>query len=79
MQSITLKNIPEEIHKSLKVMAKMHHRSLNNEIINCLEKYTHHNELQTQSIIEKARFNRSKINGVIKAKAISLAINEGRK
>jgi len=79
MQSITLKNIPERIHQSLRVMAKIHHRSLNNEIITCLKRYTHHDQLQTQSVLEKARFNRSKINTVIKAKDIALVINEGRK
>jgi antitoxin FitA len=79
MQSITLKNIPEEIHQSLKIMARIHHRSLNNEIITCLERYTHHDQSQTQSVLEKARFNRSKISTVIKAKDIELAINEGRK
>jgi len=79
MQSITLKNIPTEIHESLKQMAKIHHRSLNNEIISCLQRYTHHEESQTQSILEKARFNRSKINKVIKAKQITSALKEGRK
>ena len=59
-------------------MAKTHHRSLNNEIITCLERYTHYDQSQTQSVLEKARFNRSKINTVIKAKDIELAINEGR-
>ena len=33
MASITLKNVPAELHRELKKRAKEHHRSLNKEII----------------------------------------------
>ena len=35
--SITLKNIPEPIYQRIKLAAKRHHRSMNSEIIACLE------------------------------------------
>lgn len=35
--TITLKNVPPELHKSLKEQAKLHKRSLNMEAIHCLE------------------------------------------
>lgn len=35
--SITLKNIPEHVYNSLRAAANAHHRSLNGEIIACLE------------------------------------------
>ena len=35
--TITLKNIPPELHQSLKELAKRHKRSLNQEAIRCLE------------------------------------------
>lgn len=35
--SITLKNIPDPIYQRIKQAAKRHHRSMNNEIIACLE------------------------------------------
>ncbi len=35
--TITLKNVPLELHRSLKEMAKKHKRSLNQEAIHCLE------------------------------------------
>lgn len=35
--SITLKNIPDHVYNSLRVAADAHHRSLNGEIIACLE------------------------------------------
>ena len=37
MASITIKNIPEPLYARLKVQAKLHHRSINGEVIHCLE------------------------------------------
>jgi len=37
MTTITLKNIPEDLHERLKESATQHHRSLNKEIIARLE------------------------------------------
>lgn len=38
MAAITLKNIPDRLYQRLKYFAKVHHRSLNSEIIFNLEK-----------------------------------------
>ena len=38
MATITLKNIPDRLYQRLKHFAKMHHRSLNSEIIFNLER-----------------------------------------
>ena len=35
--TITLKNIPDAVYEQLKVAAEVHHRSLNSEVIACLE------------------------------------------
>lgn len=35
--TITLKNVPPALHRSLKELAKKHKRSLNQEAIHCLE------------------------------------------
>jgi antitoxin FitA len=35
--SITLKGIPDAVYERLKVSASVHHRSLNSEVIACLE------------------------------------------
>jgi len=37
MTTLTLKNIPEELHRRLRESAARHHRSLNREIIALLE------------------------------------------
>ena len=36
-KTLTLKNLPEELHARLTAAAKRHRRSLNNEVIVCLE------------------------------------------
>jgi antitoxin FitA len=36
--TITLKNIPDDIYGSLKAAAEAHHRSINSEVIACLER-----------------------------------------
>lgn len=38
MPNITLKNIPDELYNKLKTSAQVNHRSLNSEILVCLEK-----------------------------------------
>ncbi|TAN53325.1 MAG: Arc family DNA-binding protein [Methylococcaceae bacterium] len=37
MTTITLKNVPEPLHQRLKISAAQNHRSMNREIIACLE------------------------------------------
>ena len=38
MASITIKNIPDELYEQLKESANAHHRSINSELIVCLER-----------------------------------------
>lgn len=38
MVSITLKDIPEGLHRALKQRARLHHRSLNKEVIATIER-----------------------------------------
>jgi plasmid stability protein len=37
MATLTIKNVPEKLHKRLKESAAQHRRSINNEAITCLE------------------------------------------
>ena len=45
MPAITVKNIPDLIYENLKFAAKAHHRSINSEIIACLEKELMHEKI----------------------------------
>ena len=79
MQAITVKNIPDDIHKLLKDIAKRNHRSLNNEIINCLENYVKVSKIDSASLLRKAEITRSKIKHYFSDSEIKDAKNEGRK
>jgi len=37
MANLSLKNVPADLHRKLKQRARAHHRSLNGEIIACLQ------------------------------------------
>jgi plasmid stability protein len=40
MATMTIKDIPDSVHRQLKRQAVRHHRSLNQEVIVCLERAT---------------------------------------
>ena len=40
MATLTLKNVPEKLHKRLKESAAQHRRSINSEAICCLERFS---------------------------------------
>ena len=79
MPAITIKNIPEELYNELKNVAKLHHRSINSEVIVCLKR-----TLIPQKVSPKDRLNdiqalRSQIQpNDITVDNIDQAINEGR-
>lgn len=37
MPALTIKNIPIELYNELKLVAELHHRSINSEVIVCLK------------------------------------------
>lgn len=55
MSTITLKNVPEQIHEVLKSRAKEHRRSLNREIICSLEKMLSIGVSDAEQILGDAR------------------------
>jgi antitoxin FitA len=78
MPSITVKNIPESIYKKLKQQAEAHHRSMNSEIIACLERSVEPNRVSPDEILRQARMMRTKVRGTLSAKEIQDAIDQGR-
>ena len=61
MASITLKNIPAELHRELKKRAEEHHRSLNKEIIATLKTATGKTRrVDVEALIREARAARAK-------------------
>ena len=60
MPAITLKNIPDSLYAQLKRAANAHHRSLNSEILYCIERALGAHKINTAEHIEMARKLRAK-------------------
>lgn len=78
MPSITVKNIPEDIYDRVREQAKAHHRSINSEIIACLEQTVKSQQVSTDDILQEARRLRKKAKVSLSSEEIESAINEGR-
>ena len=55
MPTLTLKNIPDELYEQLKESARMNRRSINSEIIVCIERFLHSNRIAPETVLTKAR------------------------
>lgn len=60
MASITLKNIPDALYEKLRESAKTHHRSINSELIVCLEQFLMPQRWTAADHLAKARALRSR-------------------
>jgi plasmid stability protein len=66
MPTVTLKGMPETLHHRLKTRAREHHRSLNKEILSCLEAAVSVHRIDPQTWLERAAATRSQVRGGIK-------------
>jgi len=55
MANITVKNIPDDLYENLKTYAAMNHRSLNNEIIVCIEKVIKSRRIDKERFLERVQ------------------------
>ncbi len=55
MATITLKSLPDDLHRRLKESAVRHHRSLNSEIIAALEDAVRSEPLDPRAFLEHVR------------------------
>ncbi len=78
MATITVKNIPDNLYEEIKKKAKYHRRSLNKEIIFCLESAAGREPVDAESLIDQARHLRKKISFHISEKELSLLKKAGR-
>jgi plasmid stability protein len=79
MASITLKNIPADLHRELKKRAEEHHRSLNGEIMAALRSAigkTH--RVPVQDLVREARTARAKFTRQISDAEINAWKRAGR-
>lgn len=60
MLTLTIKNVPARLVKRLKARATSHRRSLNREVIACLEATTHSAPIDAEALLARARAVRRK-------------------
>lgn len=70
MASLTIKNIPDDLYEHLKQAANAHHRSINSELIHCLEKTLLPTRLDANELQAAARRLRERV------KATQIDVNE---
>jgi antitoxin FitA len=78
MATVTFKNIPDDFYERLKQSASAHHRSVNSELIHCLEQAFNPTPISATELAEKALLLRSKVRAHISADEISMARNQNR-
>lgn len=77
--TITLKNIPDELYERLKEVAELHHRSLNMEVIACLEDTLLPTRMNAEERIARIRRHREGLPNLnLTAEDIAEAIEDGR-
>jgi plasmid stability protein len=60
MPTITVRNIPTDLYERLKQSAKANRRSVNSEVIVCIEKAVRSRRLRPEAILSRARDLRDK-------------------
>lgn len=79
MPSITIKNIPDTLYQRLKDSAKAHRRSMNSEILVCIEQAVAHSQRDVGTILAKGReLRRMTANRPITEQMFDDAKREGR-
>jgi len=78
MPSITIKNIPDDVYDRIKQRATENRRSINSEIIECLDQITHSSQVNSDIVRYEARQLRESIKGKFKESDIKAAIRQGR-
>lgn len=77
--TVTLKNIPDPVYLRLKEAANAHHRSLNSEVIACLERILLPSRVNPEECLARARQLRQGLTaGEFKPEEIAEVIRQGR-
>lgn len=79
MHTLTLKNIPSDLYQRLKKVAQAHRRSLNSEVLYCVERALNPTKIDVPEHIATARALRAKTTAhPITNDEIDAAKNKGR-
>lgn len=79
MATVTIKNIPDELYKRLKAVAEVNRRSINSEIIMCIENSIASQKINLDEMLDNVRQLRQLTSGhMISDEAFNKAKAEGR-
>ena len=79
MATLTLKNIPDNLYNQLKEAARLHHRSINSEVLYCVERTIGHHKINVTEHLAMAKQLRAKTaNYLLTDEEIDKAKSEGR-
>jgi plasmid stability protein len=78
MSTVTVKDLPEKLHRQLKARARRHHRSLNSEIIALLEAATAPQKVDLDVILARAASLRGQVAGRLTDSRLAALRNPGR-
>jgi hypothetical protein len=63
MATITVKDIPGDLYEHLKQSARVNRRSINSEVIVCLERALSSSRIDTEAVLARARMLRERTAG----------------
>jgi len=79
MATLTIKNVPQQLHERLRESAAQHRRSINGEAISCLERALGGNRLDPEEFLAQVRSLRARMPRVfVTERALRAAKNQGR-
>jgi plasmid stability protein len=79
MATVTVKGLPEKLHRQLKARALQHRRSLNSEIISVLEAATAPQKVDPDTLLTRAAALRSRVGGRLTDSHLALLRQAGRR
>ncbi|HEY3204692.1 MAG TPA: Arc family DNA-binding protein, partial [Thermoanaerobaculia bacterium] len=79
MANVTVKDLPEKLHRRLKARALQHHRSLNREIIALLEAAAAPQKLDSDSLLARAASLRNRVGGRLTDSDLAALRRAGRR
>jgi plasmid stability protein len=79
MSTVTLKGLPEKLHRQLKARARIHHRSMNSEIIALLEAAAAPQVLDPEALLARAASLRRQVGGRLTDTDLAALRNAGRR
>ena len=79
MPSLTIKNLPAELHRRLRERAVLRGRSLNREVIACLMEAAGAERVDPRAVLEEAQALRRLVRGRVSDAEVTAAKREGRR